>query len=355
MKYIILVINPGSTSTKIAIFENEKVLYSENIQHSIEELNSLKLNETEFDLRKTIIEEKIISANFSISDIHLIVARGGLLKPVESGIYEVNKKMITDLSMAERYHASNLGGLIADSFSGGKIKAYIADPVVVDEMEDIARFSGHPKFKRESVFHALNQKAVARAYADSIDLNYNILNLIVVHMGGGISVGVHKKGRVIDVNQALDGEGPFSPERSGSLPIGDVVKLAFSNVYTEDEIMKMIVGKGGLVAYMGSNNAYKISVDAENGDKKSKDVFEAMAYQISKEIGAMATVLNGNVDAIILTGGLANSKMLNNLITERVRYIADVEVFPGEDEMKALASNGLMLMQNKIIAKEYLG
>ncbi|MCK5906832.1 MAG: butyrate kinase, partial [Flavobacteriales bacterium] len=233
------------------------------------------------------------------------------------------------------------------------LKAYIADPVVVDEMQDVARYSGHPNFSRVSIFHALNQKAIARSYSQSISKNYEDLNLIVVHMGGGISVGVHEKGKVVDVNQALDGEGPFSPERSGTLPIGDVVKMAFSGEYTQTEMQKMIVGKGGMTAYMGTNDAYKIELDAAAGNKKAEMIYKAMAYQVAKEIGAMSTVLKGNVDRIILTGGLAKSDLLNNLIKENISFISGVSVFAGEDEMKSLAMNGNLLLKGEINNKVY--
>jgi len=351
----ILVINPGSTSTKIAVFEGENAIFLKDLHHENEELEKLNSIDEQFKFRKDLIITEITNAGFKVEDLDLIVGRGGLLKPIESGIYEVNDKMVDDLLNAERYHASNLGALIAYEISKTKegLKSYIADPVVVDEMQDVARYSGHPSFKRVSIFHALNQKAIARSYAQSIGKHYEELNLIVVHMGGGVSVGAHCKGKVIDVNQALDGEGPFSPERSGTLPVGDVVKAAFSGKYTKDEMLKMIVGKGGMTAYMGTNDAYKVELDAVAGNVEAEMMYKAMAYQIAKEIGAMATVLKGKVDRIILTGGLAKSDYLNNFIKEYISFISEISIYAGEDEMKSLAMNGNLLLKGEIENKTY--
>lgn len=351
----ILVINPGSTSTKIAIYEDEKAIFLKNLHHENEELDKLISIDDQFSFRKKIIIDEITNAGFTVDSLDLIVGRGGLLRPIESGIYEVNDKMINDLKTAERQHASNLGALIANEISKTKpgLKAYIADPVVVDELQDIARYSGHPEFSRMSIFHALNQKAVARSYSQSLGKNYEELSLIIVHMGGGISVGAHKNGKVIDVNQALDGEGPFSPERSGTLPIGDVIKAAFSGKYTQAEMLKMVVGKGGMTAYAGTNDAYKLELAAVDGDKDAEMLYKAMAYQVAKEVGGMASVLKGNIDGIVLTGGLAKSEYLNNFIKERISYLGNVAIFPGEDEMRSLAMNGNLLLKGEIDNKVY--
>ena len=351
----ILVINPGSTSTKIAIYEGSNAAFLKNLHHENEDLDKLTTIDDQFKFRKDLIINEISKAGYSVDSLDLIVARGGLLKPIESGIYEVNDKMINDLKNATRQHASNLGALIANEISKTKegLKSFIADPVVVDELQDVARYSGHPKFSRISIFHALNQKAVARSYANTLGKNYEDLNLIIVHMGGGISVGAHKNGKVIDVNQALDGEGPFSPERSGTLPMGDVIKAAFSGDYTQEEMLKMIVGKGGMTAYTGSNDAYKIELAAVDGHKEAKMLYKAMAYQVAKEIGAMATVLEGKIDGIVLTGGLAKSDYLNNFIKEGISFLGNVAVFPGEDEMRSLASNGNLLLKGEIDNKIY--
>lgn len=356
-KYKVLAINPGSTSTKIAVFENEKKVLLKNIKHSQEELVGFKSISEQYDFRKNTILSELKEAGLDINSLDCVVGRGGLVKPIPSGVYEVNDNMKKDLNNSPLgEHASNLGGLIADSIAkslDAKIKAYIANPVVVDEMEDIARFTGHPKFERISIFHALNQKAIAEKYARDISKPYNELNLIVVHLGGGISVGAHKKGKAIDVNNALDGEGPFSPERSGTLPVGQIVKLCFSGDYSIGEIKQMIKGKGGLVAYLGTNDAYEVEQRCNKGDEFAQKVSDAMAYQVAKDIGAMATVLNGEVDAILLTGGIAYNQQFCKFIEEMVKFIANVKVYPGEDEMEALAFNGLRILKGELTPKIY--
>jgi butyrate kinase len=291
-----------------------------------------------------------------LEKIAVVVGRGGLIKPIESGIYNVNQRMKDDLAAGfSGQHASNLGGLIADDIASSLngASAYIVDPVVVDELQSIARISGHPEIERKSIFHALNQKAVARIYATSIGRRYEDLNFVVAHMGGGVSVGAHKNGRVIDVNNALNGDGPFSPERSGGLPSGQLVDLCFSGRFSYDELKEMITGKGGMVAYLGTNSYIEVCKMAENGDKKAILIRDAASYQIGKEIGAMAAVLNGKVDAIILTGGMAYQ--VTNIIAIRsmVSFIANVVVYPGEDELKALAFNGLLALDGKIEIKTY--
>jgi butyrate kinase len=352
----ILVINPGSTSTKIAVFQNNRPIFQKNIKHSSEELAPFKRVTDQYEFRKKIILKELIDAGIDIGKILIIVGRGGLVKPIESGVYEVNQAMIDDLrSNRAVEHASNLGGLIAHDLAS-KItgaRAFIADPIVVDEFSDLARFAGHPNFRRDSIFHALNQKAVARTYANSIGKKYSDLNLIVAHLGGGISVGAHEKGRVVDVNQALDGEGPFSPERSGTLPVGQLITMCFSNKYTEDEIRKMVVGQGGLVAYLGTSAANQIEERIHNGDQYAKLVYEAMAYQVAKEIGACSVVLKGRVDAILVTGGIAFNELFIQLLTYRIAWISQIRVFPGEDEMRALALNVLMVMNGELEPKIY--
>ncbi|MCK9613177.1 MAG: butyrate kinase [Bacteroidales bacterium] len=352
----ILTINPGSTSTKIAVYASSTQLFLKNIKHATEELEKFEKISDQYEYRKNIIVKELKLAKIDLQSIHIIVGRGGLVKPIPSGIYEVNETMKNDLMAGgSRQHASNLGGLIADDLAKmiPGAKAYISDPVVVDELDDVARISGHPEFKRISIFHALNQKAIGRMYAKDTGMKYKDLNLIVVHMGGGISVGAHKKGRVVDVNQALDGEGPFSPERSGTLPAGDLVRLCFSGKYSQPEILKMITGKGGFVAYLGTNNAYDVEQRVNAGDQQAKEIQEAMAYQIAKEIGSMAVALNCDIDAILLTGGVAYNKDIVDYITQKVKKIAPVAAYPGEDEMHALAMNGLMLSNGDITAMEY--
>jgi butyrate kinase len=353
---LILAINPGSTTTKIAVFKNANPVFLKNIKHDNKELKQFDSIADQYDFRKQIILDELKKADIDLDSIRAIVGRGGLVKPIESGVYAVNEALIRDLidtKLGE--HASNLGGLIASEIAKKlpNAEAYIADPVVVDELSPLARVSGHPAFRRKSIFHALNQKAVARAHAKSVMSSYEEMNLIVVHLGGGITIGAHERGRVIDVNQGLDGEGPFSPERSGTLPVGDLVNMCFSGRYTKDKIKKMITGEGGLVAYLGTNSAYDIEMNAMNGDEESKFYFDAMAYQVSKSIGSMCPVLKGKVDGILLTGGIAHSKYFVNKIIERVHRIAPVHVYPGEDEMRALAMNGLMVINGEVKPKVY--
>lgn len=353
---LLLALNPGSTSTKIAVFRNTKEVFLKNIRHSCKELETFDKITDQYEFRKNIILEELNQAEINTNAIHVVMGRGGLVKPIPSGVYEVNEAMIRDLKIGVLgQHASNLGGLIANDIARSlpNARAFIADPVVVDELEDLARISGHPEFERISIFHALNQKAIARQHARAVAQTYEALNLIVAHLGGGISVGAHCQGRVIDVNQALDGDGPFSPERSGTLPSAALVKLCFSGKYSERYILNMITGKGGLVAYLGTNDAYEVEKRAMAGEEAARKIYHAMAYQVAKEIGAMSTVLKGKVDAILLTGGIAYGKPFVDQLTERIRHISPVYVYPGEDEMRALAMNGLMVMKGETQARIY--
>ncbi|HEY5511655.1 MAG TPA: butyrate kinase [Prolixibacteraceae bacterium] len=352
----ILVINPGSTSTKIAVYENSICIYLKTLHHSIEDLSGYQSITDQFVFRKNCIMQQLTNEGFTLDEIHVVIGRGGLTYPLESGVYLVNELMVQHCREGVMgIHASNLGSMIAFDIAKDHpgIIPLIADPVVVDEMDGIARVSGHPMFTRRSIFHALNQKAVARQHAMKIGQPYENLDLIVVHLGGGISVGVHQHGRVIDVNNALDGEGPFSPERSGSLPVGDLVKLCFSGQYTYQEVMSMISNNGGYVAYLGTNDAREVEIAVKKGDEKATFYHEAMAYQISKYIGEMATVLKGRIDGILITGGIAFDRRLMSLIRERVEFIAPVSVYPGQDELKALAMNALMVARGEIEPREY--
>lgn len=352
----LLVINPGSTSTKIGVFDDEQLVFEQTIRHSVEELSPFKNINEQDNFRKTIILETLEKNSIDIKKINAIIGRGGLLKPIEGGTYLVNENMLKDLKTGvQGQHASNLGGLIAHDIAKDiGAKSYIVDPVVVDELDDVARISGLKDIDRVSIFHALNQKAVARRYAKSIDEKYEDLNLIVVHLGGGISVGAHHKGRVIDVANALDGEGPFSPERSGTLPVGDLVRLCFSNKYSQEEICRLITGKGGIVSYLNTNNTIEVGERIDSGDIYAKEIYYAMAYQVAKEIGAVSTVLKGQVDAIIFTGGIAYDKRFTEWIIDRVGFIAKVHIFPGEDELSALAEGGLRVLKGEEIAKTYI-
>ncbi len=353
----VLTVNPGSTSTKIAVFVDENNVFQKNIKHSAEELAPYAEIADQFAFRRDMIIHVIKEeAKMDLSEFDYVVGRGGLIKPVASGIYEVNEALKRDLRAGVTgKHASNLGGLIAADLAqmSGKAKAYIADPVVVDELDDVARITGHPAFNRVSVFHALNQKAIARTYAKEHGKKYEDLNLIVVHLGGGISVAAHRKGFAVDVDNCLDGNGAFSPERSGSLPCGELIDACFSGKYTQAQLRKMVCGQGGYVAYLGTNDAYEVELRVKAGDEKAALIEQAMIYQVSKEVGAQATVLKGQVDAILITGGIARGKDFVEAIKERVSFIAPVFVYPGEDEMKALAMNAYMLHKGEITAKIY--
>ena len=351
----IIAINPGSTSTKIAVYKNTDPVFLKNLKHSTEDLAIFPRITDQFQFRKEIILKNLNEAEIDLGMVKAVIGRGGILKPIQSGVYDVNDSMIHDLINSPLDHASNLGGLIAHDLikSIPGAKAYIADPVVVDELDDIARIAGHPLFERISIFHALNQKAIARDFAKAIQRKYEDLNLIIAHLGGGITVGAHRKGRVIDVNQGLDGEGPFSPERSGTLPMGQIVRLCFSGKYTEKQILKMITGEGGMVAYLGTNNAAEVEEMVKSGNIKALMVYEAMAYQVSKAIGEMYTVLKGEVDAILITGGIAYDKNFVNWIQQRIYRLAPIHIYPGEDEMRALAINGLMVIRGELFQREY--
>ncbi|MGJ0846232.1 butyrate kinase [Tissierella praeacuta DSM 18095] len=351
----LLIINPGSTSTKIAVFDDEKSIFEETLRHSVQEISSFNKIYDQYEFRKNIIVNVLEKNNISIETLDGVVGRGGLLKPIEGGTYEVNDTMLEDLKVGYLgEHASNLGGIIAYEIAKeiGK-KSFIVDPVVVDEMEEVARVSGLKEIERKSIFHALNQKAVARRHANKIGRKYEELNLIVAHLGGGVSVGAHEKGRVIDVANALDGEGPFSPERSGSLPVGDLVKLCYSGKYSLDEMKKMIKGNGGIVSYLNTNDAREVGQRIKNGDKYAELIYNAMAYQVAKEIGSCAAVLKGKVDGILITGGIAYDKEFTSWIEERVKFICDVTVYPGEDELMALAEGGLRVLRGEEEAKLY--
>lgn len=351
-----LIINPGSTSTKIAVFEDENSVFETTLRHSNEEVGKYSNVADQFEFRKNLILTALMENNIALESLNAAVGRGGLLKPIEGGTYSVNDQMAEDLRINTiGEHASNLGGLIARSIGDeAGIPSFIVDPVVVDELDDVARISGHPNFERICIWHALNQKAVARrAAVEKFGKKYEDMNFVVVHLGGGVTVGAHKKGKVIDVNNGLNGEGPFSPERSGSLPAEQLVRTCFSGKYSEAEVIKMIVGKGGLSAYLGTNSAKEVSERAQAGDKKARLIYEAMAYQVAKAIGEYTVVLDGEVDAILITGGIAYDESFVEMIEKKVKFIADVIVYPGEDELLALAQGGLRVLKGEESAKEY--
>ncbi|OPJ61409.1 butyrate kinase [Clostridium oryzae] len=355
MPYKILVINPGSTSTKIGVFEDDKALMVETLRHETEEIEKYATIADQFSFRKEVILKVVKEKGFDIKTFNAVVGRGGMLKPIPGGTYEVNEKMLEDLKVGvQGQHAANLGGIIANEIGKeNNIPAFIVDPTVVDELDEVAKISGMPDITRRSIFHALNQKAVARRYAKEQGKAYEDVNVIVAHMGGGITVGAHKKGKVVDVNNGLDGEGPFSPERTGGLPVGDLVKMCYSGEFTYEEVKKKINGKGGVVGYLGSNNIIDLRKNAAAGDKKSQLILNAMIYQVAKEIGKCAAVLYGKVDAIILTGGIAYGENIVAGIEEMVKFIAPVVVYPGEDELLALAEGAVRVLSGQEKAKIY--
>ena len=357
MKSLVLVINPGSTSTKIAVFDRSQAVWQSTIRHTPEELARYGSIGEQLPFRKQLTLEQLKNAGYDLSQLQAVIGRGGLIKSVASGVYPVNELMKEHLRMGyQGEHASNLGGLIAADIAAlcpPDVQAFIADPVVVDEFQPFARVSGHPLFERKSIFHALNQKAVARMYAREVGVPYEQLNLVVAHLGGGISVGAHCRGRVVDVNQALDDEGPFSPERSGTIPAGQLAALCFSGKYTHKEVSAMLTGKGGLTALCNSNDVQQLISDAQSGNKNTELALEAMCYQVAKEAGAMSAALKGEVDCIILTGGIAYNIWITDRIAQYIRFIAPVKVYPGEDEMAALAMNVQMALDGEVELKEY--
>lgn len=355
MAYKLLIINPGSTSTKIGVYEGEKEVLEETLRHSSEEILKYDTIFDQLDFRKEVILNLLKEKGIDINELDAVVGRGGMLKPIEGGTYEVNEAMVEDLKVGvQGPHASNLGGILSNEIAKGIGKrAFIVDPVVVDEMEDVARLSGVPELPRKSKFHALNQKAVAKRYAKERNTSYEDVNLIVVHMGGGVSVGAHRKGRVIDVNNALDGDGPFSPERAGGVPSGELVEMCFSGNYSKEEVYKKLVGKGGFVAYANTNDARDLIKLSQEGDEKGSLIFDAFIYQIAKEIGSMSVVLDGDVDSIVLTGGIAYSDYVTNAINKKVKWIAPMVVYGGEDELLALAQGAIRILDGVEEAKIY--
>ena len=355
MAYKLLIINPGSTSTKIGVYSDEKEVLVETLRHSSDEIAKYDSIFEQKGFRKEVIMNVLKENNIDLNSLDAIVGRGGMLRPIPGGTYEVTDKLLEDLKVGvSGQHASNLGGILASEIANEVgIRSFIVDPVVVDELQDVARISGIPELPRRSIFHALNQKAVAKRYAKENGSKYDDLNLVVVHMGGGVSVAAHRGGLVVDVNNTLDGDGPFSPERSGSVPVGDLVKLCFSGKYTQSEIYSKIVGKGGYVAYLNTNDARDVLKAREEGNEYASLIFDAFIYQICKAIGEMSTVLKGKVNQIILTGGIAYSPIVVNAIKEKVQWISDLTIYPGEDELLALAQGAIRVLNGEEEAREY--
>mgnify|MGYP000779790905 CR=1 FL=1 len=354
MGFKILAINPGSTSTKVALYDEERPSLDLTLRHTAEQIARYTNIIDQLGWRREMILTALSEHGFDIMQLSAVIGRGGLVRPIPAGVYEVNEAMRRDLTNATMEHASNLGGLLAAEIAAmAGVKAYIADPVVVDEMEDVARLSGHPDCPRKSIFHALNQKATARLHCDRIGIVYEKANLVVAHLGGGISVAAHKQGRVVDVNNALDGDGPFAPDRAGSIPSSELIKVCFSGQYTKEELLKFISSKGGLVAYLGTNSVIQVMERIAQGDQRAKKVLESMCYNISKQIGAMAGALSGKVQAILLTGGIAYNEPIVEYIREHCGFIAPVEVYPGENELEALVMNALVVLRGVITPKVY--
>lgn len=354
MAYQILVINPGSTSTKLALFLDEKLIVEKTYRHDVDSLRAFTTIYQQKDFRKAFVQTFLKENNIDITAINVFVGRGGLIQPVASGTYAINQKMLDELKMAKYgNHASNLGAIIAYELATPLNKpAFIVDPVVVDELMPLARVSGLKGINRISIFHALNHKAVAKKYASDIQTPYEKLDLIVAHLGGGISVGWHHLGKIIDVNNALGGEGPFSPERAGTLPLFSVIDLCFSGEYSKEEIKRKMVSQGGLVSYLGTSSGLEIQKRIENGDQEAQFYFDAMAYQVSKQIGSLYFAAKGKIDAIIITGGLAYNPLLIGKIKEYLQTFPTV-IYPGEDEMSALAFGALRVLNGDELINTY--
>ena len=355
MGYKVLAINPGSTSTKLALYDDEHPLLELTLRHTTEEVSRFADIIDQLDWRRGLILEALRDNGFALDRLSAVIGRGGLIRPVPAGVYEVNSRMRHDLRTAQMKHACNLGGLLAAQIAHmAHVKAYIADPPVVDEMDDTARLTGMPMCTRKPIFHALNQKAIARLHCDRAGTVYERSNLIVAHMGGGISVAAHRQGRIVDVNNALDGDGPFAPDRAGSIPSSELIKVCYSGQYSREELLKFVSSKGGLVAYLGTNSGLEVRQRIEAGDERARKMLEAMCYNIAKQIGAMGAALEGKVDGILLTGGIAYNEPVVEYIRSHCSFIAPVTVYPGENELESLAINALVVLRGTIEAKQYL-
>ena len=356
MSYEILVINPGSTSTRLGYFKGDQQIENENLFHPAEEIARFQRINDQKSFRGKLIHDFLARNSIRPEFLDAVVGRGGLLKPIPGGTYLVDDALKRDLEAGiQGEHASNLGGLLAAGIAEpAGIPAYIVDPVVVDELDDVARITGLPEIRRRSIFHALNQKICARMAAAQLEREYRTSNLIVAHLGGGISVGAHRKGRVVDVNNALHGDGPITPERAGTLPAWDLVEMALSGKFSRREMKKKISGLGGMVAHLGVNDMRAVIDLIDAGNERAKLVFQAMAFTIAKQIGACAAVLAGSVDAVVLTGGLAYSPLFIDEIKRYIAFLGPVIVIPGEDEMAALAQGALRVLRGEEEARHYL-
>ena len=351
--YRILAVNPGSTSTKISVSDDESLIFEATINHSREELKKYRRISDQYEMRKDLVVEEVRRHGLEVK-FDAIIGRGGLSKPVKSGVFRVNDQMVEDQRKALHQHACDLGCIIAHEIAGEVgCPSFVADPGVVDELAPEAKISGSPLLPRYCIWHALNQKAIARRHATAQGKRYEDMNLIICHLGGGISIAAHERGLAIDANNALDGEGPFSPERAGSLPAADLIRLCFSGRYTQDQLIKRVSGEAGIIAHLGTNDMIEVERWIEHGDKHAELILNAMIWNVAKCIAAEGAVLKGKVDAILLTGGLARSEYITDRVRERVEFIAPVYIYPGQDEMKALTENALAVLRGERKAMDY--
>lgn len=354
MGHKVLAINPGSTSTKVAVYEERTPVMELNLSHPLEEVARFHCAIDQLEWRREIILDALQKAGFDIHTLDAVIGRGGLVHPIPGGVYEVNEKMCEDLRHAQKKHVCNIGAMLAEEIASGiGVKAYIADPPVVDEMTDEAHFTGLPECRRRSIFHALNHRATARLHCEKLGVRYEDQDLIVVHMGGGISVAAHAHGQIVDVNNALDGDGPFSPDRAGSIPSSELIRVCYSGKYTQAEMIKRVSAHGGLVAYTGTNSVQELVGRIDRGDELAARTLRAMCYTISKQICATAVATSGHIDAIVLTGGIAHCGRVVDYIRTRCGFLAPIYVYPGENELRSLALNAMLVLNGELEAKIY--
>ncbi len=356
MKNLILSLKTTVKNTKLSVHSNREQVFLNIIRHPREKLAEFKTVMEQFEYRKEVVLQELQKADIDLNSISIMVCKGGVIKPMDGGVYEVNEAMLKDLKRPMADHESNLGVLIASEIAKQSTQApqaIIVDPSCVDEMDPIAKISGIPDISRRSILHALSQRTVAESYAKAIGKEYSSINVIVAHLGTGITVGAHRKGKIVDVNNGLAGDGPMSPQRSGDLPVGQLIKMCYSGKYTKEQMIRKVCGNGGLRGYLGTSDALEIEKRIGEGDTKAEQVYKAMAYQIAKEIASQSAVLMGEIDGILITGGLAYSSILMEEITQRVKHLGEIAVYPGENEMKALAMNGYMVLKGEVEVKKY--
>ncbi len=356
MSQLILSLKTAIKNTRLSVHSNREQVFLINIKHTQEELAAFKTVMDQFEFRKEAVLNELQKADIDFNEIAIIVCKGGVIKPMDGGIYGVNEAMLRDIFHPMAEHESNLGVLIANEIakqSAKDIQAIIVDPSCVDEMDEIAKISGMPEIERKSIMHTLSQRTVAKSFATSVGKEYEDVNVIVAHLGTGITVGAHYKGKIIDVNNGLNGDGPMSSQRSGGVPVGQLIELCFSGDFSKEEMIRKVCGNGGMRAYLGTGDALEVEEMISNGDKKAELIYKTIAYQVAKEIAAMSAVLMGEIDGILITGGLAQSQFIIDEISKRLKHISEVIIFPGENEMKALANNGYLVLRDEIEVKEY--